>query len=407
MKSPALLILASLLFFTALQAQSKPDATPFPMPPNIKGIQVQMTDDALTLGIHHATINVSIGALMDLDKKPSNPHWTCEGEDYAFNSNYLLSLDAQIKPLSDAGIVVYLIVLAYPTKDAAKDALLVHSKARADGNYNIAAFNTATPAGARWFRACSEFMAARWSGGEPAHGRVWGWIVGNEVNSHWLWYNLGSMSLTEAASEHEKAFRILHQSVRKASLNARLYLSLDHHWQASMPGISAEEATSGRDYIDTFAKVVRERGDFDWHIAHHPYPDDLGNPRTWLDKAAPPNDNAPHVTFKNLEVLALHLARPELLWQGKPRRIILSEQGFHTLATLDGEGLQAAAFAYAWEKCQRVPLVDAFIYHRHVDHSHEGGLRLGLWSHAPGSSCTPHSTKQSDALFITESLERL
>lgn len=98
-------------------------------------------------------------------------------------------------------------------------------------------------------------------------------------------------------------------------------------------------------------------------------------------------------------MLTRHLEQPALQCDGKPRRIILSEQGFHTLLTPDGETLQAAAYAYAWEKCRRLPLIDAFIYHRHVDHAHEGGLRLGLWRNAPGSVATPHSKKQIWELF--------
>lgn len=391
-----LLCLATLPFTTAAVAES--DNSPFPTPPNIKGLQVQMTDDALKLGIHHAGINVSLGALMDLEKKPGNPRWVCDGVEYSFNESYARSLDAQIRPLSDAGIVIYAILLAYPTKQPDKDSILVHPWARKDYKYNIAAFNTATPEGLRWYRAVTEFLAARWNG--TSHGRVWGWIVGNEVNSHWLWYNLGECSLSDAASEHEKAMRITHQSVRKAATHARVYLSLDHHWRASMGGISTKEATPGRDFLDTFAKVVRERGDFAWNVAHHPYPEDLGNPRVWADKSVTRDDDTPKVTFKNLEVLSQHLHKPELLFQGKPRRVILSEQGFHTLLTPEGEELQAAAYAYAWEKCLRLPLIDAFIYHRHVDHAHEGGLRLGLWRNAPGSVADPHSKKQLYDLFV-------
>ena len=61
--------------------------------------------------------------------------------------------------------------------------------------------------------------------------------------------------------------------------------------------------------------------------------------------------------------------------------------------------MQAAAFAYAWEKCARLPLIDAFIYHRHVDHAKEGGLRLGLWRNAPNSIADPHSTKKIYDVF--------
>ncbi len=392
--------LRSLFCLVALSAFAAPDTAPFPQPPDIKGIQVQMTDDALALGLHHATINVSLGMLMDLGKKPGNPRWTCEGEEFSFNEGYAGALDRQVKPLSDAGILVYAIILAYPTKDKAKDGILVHPKARADGKYNIAAFNTATPEGARWYRAVVEFLADRWSGANAAaHGRMWGWIIGNEVNSHWLWYNMGNASLEEVASEHEKAVRIAHEAVRKATASGRVYVSFDHHWRISMGGISAQEATPGRDFLDAFARIAKQRGDFDWNVAHHPYPEDLGNPRVWADKTVTFDDNTPKVTFKNLEVLCRHLEKPELLYQGKPRRIILSEQGFHTLAIPDGETIQAAAYAYAWEKCRRLPLIDAFIYHRHVDHSQEGGLRLGLWRNAPGSIADPVKKKQIYDLF--------
>jgi hypothetical protein len=98
-------------------------------------------------------------------------------------------------------------------------------------------------------------------------------------------------------------------------------------------------------------------------------------------------------------VLPKHLDKPELLFGGKPRRVILSEQGFQTLLKPEGEELQAAAYAYAWEKIATLHTVDAFIYHRHVDHAHEGGLRLGLWRNAPHSVADPHSKKLLYDLF--------
>ena len=391
------LIILSLLTsgFTAVLAE--PNADPFPRPASIKGLQVQMVDDALELGIHHAGININITALLDLQKKPGNPTHTVDGHEFSFNAGYLKSLDKQIKPLSDRGVLVYAIVLSYPSKHAAIDAVAIYPDARADYKYSIGAFNTKTPTGRSWLRAVSELMAERWSGAHSEHGRVWGWIVGNEVNSHWLWYNLGRKPMGEVVGEYAKAFRIMHESVRRSSVNARLYIPFDHHWSISMHGISAEEATLGRDFLDAFGRQMPET---DWHVAAHPYPEDLGNPRAWADKGVSSDDATPKVTFKNLEVLSRHLKLPELLWQGKPRRIILSEQGFHTLLTPEGEQLQAAAYAYAWEKCQRLSLVDAFIYHRHVDHAQEGGLRLGLWRNAPNSIATPHSKKQIWDLFL-------
>ncbi|SKA78043.1 hypothetical protein SAMN02745166_00455 [Prosthecobacter debontii] len=390
-------ILSVLLGIGVVQAEVNSEA--FPQAPNIKGLQVQMVADALELGIHHAGINVNLSALLDLEQKPGHSVCTVEGHRFAFNDEYLASLDRQIQPLSERGVIVYLILIAYPSQEAARDTIVIHPSARADHKYSVGAFNSVTPMGRAYLRAVIELLAERWSGAHPEKGRVWGWIVGNEVNSHWLWYNLGAMPLEQAASHYETAFRIIHQAVRSASQQARLYVSFDHHWAQAMAGISVQEATAGRNYLDTFARLVRERGDLDWHVAWHPYPEDLGNPRAWADQTVTTTNDSPKVTFKNLEVLPRHLARPELLYEGKPRRIILSEQGFHTLAIPEGEKLQAAAYAYAWEKCRLLPTVDAFIYHRHVDHSQEGGLRLGLWRNVPGSIADPEGKKLLWNLF--------
>jgi hypothetical protein len=364
------------------------NSDPFPTPPNQKGLQVQMVGDALALGIHHAGINVNLTALFDPKSKP-------ETGEFVFNQNYLASLDRQIKPLSDKGVLVYLIIIAYPSKKPDIDAVVLHPGHRKDYKFSVGAVNTTNG----FLDAVMSMLAERWCGGHPDHGRVWGWIIGNEVNSHFLWNNMGLVPLETAASEYEQAFRIMHTAIRRHSQNARTYLSSDHHWSSSMHNVSPQEATPGRDFLDTFARLVRERGNFDWNVAWHPYPEDLGNPRAWADKTVTHDDNTNKVTFKNLEVLPKHLDKAELLYRGKPRRIILSEQGFHTLLTPEGEKLQAAAYAYAWEKIQTLPTVDAFIYHRHVDHAHEGGLRLGLWRNAPNSVADPYNKKLIYELF--------
>ena len=76
------------------------------------------------------------------------------------------------------------------------------------------------------------------------------------------------------------------------------------------------------------------------------------------------------------------LARPPMLYAGKPRHVILSEQGFHTPDGVDGERIQAAAFAYAYCRIDRIAGIDAFILHRQVEDfpasaSLERSLRLG------------------------------
>jgi hypothetical protein len=252
----------------------------------------------------------------------------------------------------------------------------------------MSAFNASTEEGARWLRACVSFLAQRYSDPAAPHGRVWNYIVGNEVNSHWWWNNMGRATCEEVASEYEKAVRVVHQSVRSASTNARVFLSLEHHWGIRYPAGTADQACPGRELLDTFARLARERGDFDWHLAYHPYPEDLGEPRFWLDKSALPREDTPRITFKNLEVLPRYLGRSDLLFAGQPRRISLSEQGFHCPDRPEGERDQAAAWCAAWWKVAHLDGIDSFILHRHVDHAHEG-LNLGLWTHQPNTVFAP------------------
>src|SRR5690606_35833359 len=147
----------------------------------------------------------------------------------------------------------------------------------------LSAFNTATEEGRRYYRACMEFLAQRYSRPDGAHGRVWNYIVGNEVNSHWFWSNMGRVGMEEFAEDYLKAVRITHKAVRKYSDNARVYLSLEHHWNIRYPGGDEGQAFAGKTFVDYFARRAREEGDFDWHIAFHPYPEDLFDARTWED----------------------------------------------------------------------------------------------------------------------------
>jgi hypothetical protein len=263
---------------------------------------------------------------------------------------------------------------------------------------NLAAFNTATPEGVRQLKACAEFLAHRFSDPYGPHGRVAGYIVGNEVTAHWQWYNLGPAACDIVLGEYAKAVRLTDTAVRKYSSSSRVYLSLEHHW-TTLNGSNSWHAIAGREFIDGFARLARLGGDFGWHLAYHPYPESLFQPRTWLDKSAKADFDTPRITFKNLEQLTAYFQRLELHYQGQPRHIILSEQGFHSDNTPAGDLAQAAGYCYAWEKVSRLDGIDAFILHRHVDNGGEGGLNLGLWKRQPESVGTPATKRPMYEVF--------
>ena len=138
-------------------------------------------------------------------------------------------------------------------------------------------------------------------------------------------------------------------------------------------------------------------GDFEWGVAYHPYADDLFNPKTWEDKKALGTPDTPLITMKNIEVLDRFMRQPQFRYRGKKvRSILLSEQGYHTANNdPNAEELQAAAIIYAWEKLKPLESIEAFHYHRWIDHEREGGLNLGLWTVKKGSITWPEAKKRS------------
>ena len=354
--------------------------TPFPVASSKKGLQVQMVDDAIALGIKHAALNINFSQMIDLHRRTNNPTWNIDGAIIHFQRGYIESLDRQIGPLTDAGVVVSLILLAYASGEPALNRILLHPSYDASSPNHLGAFNTVTEEGSRHFRACVEFLVDRYARDVRYRGRVVNFILGNEVNSHWFWANMGRVSMETFADDYLRTARIANTALRKTSTAARLYLSLEHHWNIPYPGGDAQQTFAGRTFLKYFNQRAKQHGDFDWHLAFHPYPENLFEPRTWNDKSATTNDNTPRITFKNLELLPRFLRRPEMLFQGQPRRIILSEQGFHSVNKPDGERWQAAGYAYAYYKTANLPDIDSFILHRHVDHGAEGGLNLGLWT---------------------------
>ena len=388
------LLLGALALAFAHGATAAPNPEPYPQAASKKGLQVQMVDDALALGIKHAGLNCHVAAFVDLESRPDSVRFAFDGQDYFFKARALAHLDAQIKPLSDAGVLISLILLNYENGNPALDAIFLHPLYDRNAKTNrMSAFNVVTPDGIRHLRAAVAFLAQRYSEAGAPHGRVWNYIVGNEVNSHWWWNNMGRAPAEQVVSDYERAVRLVHDAVRLYSVNARIFISLEHHWGIRYPPGAADQAIPGREVIEILARLTRERDDFDWHVAHHPYPEDLGDPRFWRDKSAVLTDDSPRITFKNLEVLPRFLARDDLRFAGRPRRVILSEQGFHCPDRPDGERDQAAAWCAAWWKVARLDGIDAFILHRHVDHAHEG-LNLGLWTHAPDTVSTPGRHRQ-------------
>lgn len=387
--------LGGVFYVDEMRGVAKSDE-PFPVVASKKGLQVQMVDDAIALGVKHAALNFNVAAMFDLARNTNNYVWRMDGQDYYFHRGMIDS--TPVKKMTDAGATVTLILLDYQTHNPQLDRIVSHPRAVTNAPNHIAAFNTSTPEGLRYFKAGMEFLADHYSRPDRKYGRAVNFIVGNEVNAHWFWYNLGPAAMETVAEDYLRTVRVVHTAVRKSSSTSRVYLSLDHHWNIVYTG-NAQHACAGHALVNEMNRRSKLSGDFDWHIAFHPYPENLFKPRVWLDKTATNSVNSPRITFKNIEQLTRYLRQPELLCRGVPRRVILSEQGFHSDGTPAGEALQAAGYCYAYWKTDQLDGIDSFILHRHVDHRAEGGLNLGLWTRQTNSTATPLRKKMIYDIF--------
>jgi len=373
-----------------------------PWPESIKGVTCPVDiPDLVALGARYADTNVMLPAVVDRASPNPAEVWEVDGQRIGINTAYIRSLDAQIKAMTEAGINVTLITLnPVPTRPDPDNPFINPRTDLAGAPNHLGAFNLTDERGLLYYRAAMEYLAHRYSNPTGEHGWVSGYVVGNEIQSHWAWHNLGEATVEELVADYAPALRVAWLAVRKHHARVRVYVSLEHNW--GMRGeVNGRHACAGRDVLEQLNARLKAEGDFPWDVAFHPYPENLFEPRFWSDRLAEMALDTPKLTFRNLEVLPAYLRQERLQYQGRPRRIILSEQGFHCPDGPEGEDTQAAAYAYAYCKTARLPEIDAFILHRHVDHRAEGGLHLGLWScrQEGDDPCAPDRKRRSWEVF--------
>jgi len=351
--------------------------------------------DCKPLGVEHAKEDIDINNLLDWSSEHPDLAFEFEGRTVGLHKRAVEAMDARIKAMSDSGIDVIGCLLNYVSRHADRKSPLIHPRTNpAQVPMGPAAFNTATPEGLFLYRAIVHWLADRYTQADEKHGRMTGLIVGNELQSHWTWYNMGEARQDEVIREYTTALRVAYLATRCVHRDFHIYISMEHHWSLRGDSEDPLREISGMDLIHGIAETGRRGGDFPWLVAFHPYPENLFEPRFWNDTTAPFRLDAPRITFKNLEVLAAFLHQPDYLYEGHPRLIALTEQGFHCPDKPGGEEAQAAAYAYAFKRIEAIPEIELFIYHRHVDHPGEGGLKLGLRAYDAHASNGMGRTRQ-------------
>ena len=333
--------------------------------------------DIEDLGISAVTVNVVLGSFMRTLDGPGRTPFSVGGRTWFIDDAAVGPLDRTMEEAARHRLIVSAILLvqqAAHSADRAYGRMVTHADADPYGHFAMPAVNT--PDGHEAYAAALEWLARRYCQPGSPHGRIHHWIVHNEVDAAWEWTNAGEKTALEYLDLYQRSLRTVHLIARQYDVHAQAFISLTHFWTAR----ASPHCYPSRELLELLLQFGRAEGDFDWAIAHHPYPEDLFNPRTWEDKSAQMSFDTPQITFKNLEVLDAWVRQQRTLFQGKTRRTVhLTEQGPNSRDyTTNALQLQAAAMAYVWKKLERLDTIQVFHFHNWVDNRGEGGLRIGL-----------------------------
>lgn len=353
---------------------------PLLFPEEIKGLTTVVdNEDGLNLGIKHTNSGLDIGMMIDWRGHTTGTTQEVDGIEVPINATTVSQLDQTYSWWTERGVLYtpILINLLPPERDP-RDPLIHPQTDMENQPMGLGAFDMTDAEGVRAYIAAVEFLVERYTRENAEHGQIAALIIGNELQAHWTWHNMGNAPEEQVIREYTLSLRLADLAARSIHRDFKIYNSMTHHW--SMRGYLNDplKEISGIDLLDGILDQGKAQGDFPWHVAFHPYPENLFEPAFWEDKTATLRFDAPRVTFKNIEVLGAWLAQDRYLYNGQPRRVMFSEQGFHEPETPDGEEVQAAAYALSYVKSRQMPTLDAYHLHRHAHHPHEGGLRLGV-----------------------------
>lgn len=383
-----------MLYVTEIAPEVQVNREFYPQPDSIKTLN-GTPEDIRALGIRQSPYNISLPSIMTMAPGDDAIAYEHDGAVFYFIRSRVEAIDAQLRALDERGVLVTLILLNSPRlfgstgEQALLDTVIHPAFDWTCKDAFISAFDMQTEDGQRYYRAFVEFLAERYTRADRLYGRVGGAIISNEVDSQYVWGNAGEMPVTQYAQEYTQAMRLAWICGQKHAGYFRVYASLDQHWCGSAHDIRHPlRYYEGRTVLEEIAACSARDGDFGWHVAYHPYPEDLRWPDFWNDRAVDFTYSTRKITFKNMEVLAAYLAQERFRYRNKPRRIIFSEQGFNSQ---DGplmeltEQMGEAGYVLAYMKARNMPTVDMFMHHAYVDNPHEFGLNLGIRRYDPNA----------------------
>ena len=353
---------------------------PHEVPASKKGIggfgANRFASDLDSLDITSVTVNMWLG-FMSLTPSDDAIPFDYNGRTYYADRKAIEGFDKTLQYTAARDVIVNAIVLIAPERsfaDKAAGRLFEHPDFDPAGIYTMP--NMTTLESLNLYAAAIDFLAERYSRPDKKYGRVHHWIAHNEVDAGWVWTNAGIKTPLRFMDIYIKSMRLLYYTARKYSPHPEVFITLTHYWQSR----HNEYCYPSAQLLELLVDYTQAEGDFKWGVAHHPYPQSLFEPKSWLDDQATFDYDTPQITFTNLEVLDAWNKQPSALYQGKIKRtVFLSEQNPNS-KDYSEEALreQAAGMAYAMKKLEACDGIDAYQMHGWFDQRAEGGLRIGV-----------------------------
>ena len=375
----------------------------YPEKSSKKGLQVQMFGDAQQLGVAHTVVNVAINEYLHGESSDAAQSFIYNKDAYYIDRVKLALLDHKVKTYTDAGINVYFnIILTSPSENMHPNIASLYC----DGispDAALYALNTKNEIAMKSFQALMDYLASRYTRADRAYGFVPAFIVGFEVNSNRVWNNAGDTDLTNYIYSYCTAFRVAYTAMASHYSNGRVYISLGNNFTAAASDLNTAASSlldyPSKDFLDNFAAIIKSSGDIPWGLSINPYASSPSLIEFWNDGHAEDNFETPFITMKNLGTLTSYMHTEQLLYDSEVRSVIIGEFGISGDPSSD-EAMtkQAAAYALAYYTAEQNEDIDAFIYHRHVDHSDETQY-YGIWTNVPDSTVEPLSKKSIYNVF--------
>ncbi len=347
----------------------------------IKGLLVDPnrlnTGELEDLGVKQAAYNIPLSKITGQTTSANYPtiYYTYNGKTYAIDGQSVAEFDIVFGSLSKKGIRTTAIILndmnyEYPE--------LVHPKARSGSTAPYVMFNGTEEAGIDCMAAMATFLAERYSG--TGHGTISNWIIANEINARKEWNYMEYTDVYNYTKEYAQAFRVFYNAIKSVNASAEVYMPLDQTWNRNLNNQNYD----ARDILENFNQILKEKGNIDWQLAYHPYPVPLTNAAFWntgayYKKLTIDSVDTAMINMKNIHVVTDYLCQETFLTdEGQTRHVLLSEQGF--TSSSGGEGVQAAAFAYAYYISEANSHINGFLLNRQTDAPSEvaQGLAFGL-----------------------------